>query len=248
LRELQGQDELLDMTLPGSLVRLLDRLLVRMEGFAAPPNVDNFSLSDVDRIAARLYETLYGDGVECIARCEACDGDSSISFSLKGLWRFVNEQSAAHAGAVGSVEGPDAEGIYTLADGSKFRLPNPSDLSLTDGLAADDAVSAVTARCVLVAARGEQTPIDEAMTLLGPRLDIDIDVQCALCQHARSVNFNIERFLTAALHRERTLVLGEVHVLAKAYGWARSEILAMPRMDRRLHVELVLAERGGARS
>lgn len=243
LRELEGEDELLDLTSSDSLAHLLGRLLVRVEGFSSPPPLNELSLSDLDRIAARLYASLYGDGIECSARCPACNQDFSVSFSLQGLWEFVNEQSAEHAQAVGSVEGPDSAGVYTLLDGSKFRLPTQADLAQTHGLALADAVSAVTARCVLLRANGEQTPIDRAMSLLGPRLDVDIDVNCASCEQAQRVNFNIEQFLRAALHRERALVLGEIHVLAKAYRWGRSEILAMSRTDRRFHVELVLSER-----
>ncbi len=250
LREIQGHDELLDMSEPGSVPELIERLLVRRGASAEVPRVEQLSLSELDQITSRIYTSLYGDEIECRVRCVGCAKDFHVSFSLAALWRFVREQSAEDAESLGPLDGPDELGVFRLGDTVQFRLPTYADLVLTEGLAPGEALTMVAQRCVLQGAPTQAAAVDRAMTLVGPRLDADLDVSCAVCQHSQQVNFDIEQFLKAALSRERALVTSEVHVLARAYGWARSEILAMSRRDRQLHVQLVLSEgeRGHAQS
>jgi hypothetical protein len=52
----------------------------------------------------------------------------------------------------------------------------------------------------------------------------------------------VQSYFGRALVFERRFLNQEVHQLARAYGWQRSEILAMTREDRRAHVRLILAE------
>ena len=78
---------------------------------------------------------------------------------------------------------------------------------------------------------------------VGPVLDTDLDVVCPDCDTDQQVRFEMQRFFGRALALERRFLNHEVHQLARAYGWHRSEILAMSREDRRAHVRMVLAER-----
>ncbi len=75
-------------------------------------------------------------------------------------------------------------------------------------------------------------------------LDLEVDAPCPECGHANTLHFGIQQMLLGALTGERPRLLGEVHVLARAYGWGLGDILGLPRVDRRAFVGLI--ERDGA--
>ena len=132
--------------------------------------------------------------------------------------------------------------------GMRFRLPTCADVAELHGLPPEVAERVLEQRCVLALGSGDRDALDRAMALAVPRVATELDAECPRCGHFQITPFGIEAFLCAALERERAMVIREVHVLARAYGWSRADILDMARSDRHLYVRLVLAEReaGGA--
>lgn len=243
LRELSGNDELSD----ASTTELIDRLLIDLPGAAVRAGeACKLSLAETDRILAAIFRSLYGDEVECHVRCEACGAFYESSFTLTDLWRVVTETGPEDDELLERLEGPDGQGAYRL-DGSCFRLPTGEDLAEVAVFDPEARAVALRARCVLEDdGRHPEETLDRVMALAGPTLDTDLDGLCPLCGAEQSVPFRLDRFLFAALRRERTLLTREVHELARAYRWSRREILEMPRHERRQHAGLVLAETAAA--
>jgi hypothetical protein len=240
LRPLTGRDELmLDPDLPSAGSRLVDRLLVAATGTAAAPgSVPHLSVSDRDRLLAGLYRAAFGAGVELIAACVACGEKLEVTFALDALLANQSPQRPD------SIEGPDADGFYRLASAIVFRPPVVADLDAVAHLPAEAAIAALLARCAPGA--GDPAAIDavqQGMDAVAPVLDIDIATSCPHCQTSQSVPFSLERHLIELLAQERRYLTHEVHLLARAYGWALDDILDLSRDDRRTLVRLVAAER-----
>jgi hypothetical protein len=249
LRELRGHDELMDLASIGATVRLIDELLVATPHAAVGPGqAHTLSLPDHDVVLAALYRELFGDEVACRIHCEGCGDALSVGFSLAELLAARHETTAADRAVLAALRGPDDDGVYELAASMRFRLPTCADVAELHGLPSEVAERALEQRCVLAFGSGDRDALDRAMALAGPRVATELDTECPRCGHQQRTPFDIEAFLCAALERERALVIREVHVLARAYGWSRADILDMARSDRRLHVRLILAEReaGGA--
>jgi hypothetical protein len=241
VRELSGRDEVLFAAAPRAAAsELAQRLFVG----AAQRGAGSLGVGDRDRILAELYLRSFGDRVDAVARCVQCGGAFGVGFSMGALLRAALEPSATAP----AVEGPDAQGVYRLADGSRFRLPTVSDETEIAGLPLADSVRVLLDRCVF---EGDRERAEAAMEALAPQLSVELASSCALCGAEQPIAFDVVSFFTAALARERPLLLREVHCLANAYGWSHAEIMALSRSERRGYVALVLAEadaRRGARA
>jgi hypothetical protein len=244
LRQVRGYDELMDLASIGATSRLIDALLVATPHTAVGPGQAHMlSLPDHDVVLAALYRELFGDEVACRVHCVGCGDALAVGFSLAELLAVRHETSEADRAVLAELRGPDDEGVYELAASMRFRLPTCADVAELHGLPPALAEQALEQRCVLAFGSGDRDALDRAMALAGPRVATELDTECPRCGHGQSTPFDIEAFLCAALERERALVIREVHVLARAYGWSRTDILEMARGDRHLHVRLVLAER-----
>jgi hypothetical protein len=239
LRPLTGHDELaLDAESGQAGNWLLRRLLDdRSDAALGPDGLDSLDMHNRDRLLAEIFRACFGENVDGISRCTHCGEEFEFHFTLGSLTGRRTEATAPMA------EGPDAEGYYRL-EGTRFRLPTVADLEAVGDLPADQAVTALLARC---AEAGEDSEggdaIQEAMEQLSPSLDLDIEASCPHCERAATISFSLEAFLMRALSQERRFLTIEIHRLATAYGWGLGEILGLSRDDRRTLARLAEHER-----
>jgi len=244
LRPLCGHDETLigdDGSIHG--ITLLDRLLVETPGTTVGPGMaGDLAVCDSDRLFAAIYLKYFGEQVEGAVSCRDCSESFEMSFSLPDL--LAN----AEVGAGRNVVGPDEDGIYTLSDGRRFRLPTTSDQQSVLGLEADAGAGALLDRCV-VAGDPMDNPqlLQAAMDEVGPVLDLDLDAACPKCGAYESVRFDIQTYLLRMLVSEKRFLIREIHLIAVAYGWEYGEILSLTREDRRAFASLIQAEREARR-
>jgi hypothetical protein len=236
VREISGCEELSDLT----AAELVARVVVA--GTVSPSELN---LSEQDRVLAEIYRGIYGDHIECFTTCASCQREYEVSFSLDDWIESLRD-----------IEGPQvvrcSDGVYELPAEDehgvvRFRLPSESTLWSVTGWDAGATAATLKAACV-VEGDPEDPRLEDAMARVGPLLDDEIETECAYCGAPQSVAFRLADFLLAALARERSLTSREVHYLARAYHWSRSDILALPRTARREHVRLVLAESGASES
>jgi hypothetical protein len=244
LRPLCGHDEAaVDGTESVDAFGLLDRLLVDAPGTTVGPDrARELAVSDCDRLYAALYLHYFGERIVGTAVCWRCQAPFELNFSLRELMASLEE------GAAVSAEGPNEEGLYTLSDGRRFRLPTLADQQEVMGLRAEAAAAALLERCVV-----EGDPLKDpdllqaAMEEVGALLDLDLDAACSECGSSQGVRFDIQSYLMRALAHERRFLRHEVHRIALAYGWGHGEILDLTREDRRAYVRLIEAERAAGR-
>ncbi len=134
------------------------------------------------------------------------------------------------------------------------RLPDSADLLAIAGCrAVPEARALLLERCIARAAH-EGTAIavsalpDNVIEALGeaaierdPQSEIRLELVCPSCDYRWFAIFDILTFLWQEIMMRARRILYDVHLLASAYGWSESNILAMSALRRRLYLEMVSA-------
>jgi hypothetical protein len=216
---------------PGMATLLLERLIAGIDGEAL--DVLALPVAVHDRLLASVYTLEYGENVSCQATCGACAQPFQFRFALPALLASQDE-AAAEAGL------PGAHGCWETPSGARLRPPDLRDAAAgaPEGLLARIAQSPVPAEKVedLAAFLEKASPI----------LAIDLDTGCPDCGASQSVAFDLARFLVRAIAVERPFLIREIHLIAARYGWSHSEIMALPRADRRAFATLIESERSAS--
>src|SRR5688572_8561718 len=79
LRELCGEDELLDLFGMAGVRLLVERLHHDPRPSGSASAVEGLTLSELDQVCAALHDELYGDTIECKVPCVSCNGVFSVS-------------------------------------------------------------------------------------------------------------------------------------------------------------------------
>jgi len=221
------------------LIAFLDGLLTNAPGTTVGPGrATELAMCDCDKLCASIYLDNFGDNIESRFSCYECRESFDFSFSLLGL--IASLESNRHSLA----SGPDNDGVFTLANGCRFRLPTAGDRRRLAGLERDDAVAGLIRQCIV---EGEPTEhsltLQSAMDQVGPLLDLDLDASCPRCGMRQTVRFDIQSYLFRSLAYERQFLNYEVHCIAMAYGWGHQEILSLTREDRRTFARLIQSAR-----
>jgi hypothetical protein len=230
LRSLRGDDEeSVDGTDTLSAIALLDRVLVDAPGAAiGAGKASELCAADRDRVLAALYRREIGARVTSSPTCPMCRQVFDLDFDLAALMTSLDDERQALP--------RDGDGVFQLDDGTRFRLPSGTDELVAVG-AAEPAL-ALLARCRL-SGPADTDALGEAMQRVAPLVEAELDAVCPGCAHPHVVRFDIQSFLLLSLIAERRQRTGDVHRLARAFGWSLTEILALSRSQRRLHVALV---------
>jgi hypothetical protein len=239
LRPLCGHDEaFLNGTGSVESVAFLDRLLLEAPGTTVGSGkAKELAICDCDRLFAAIYLQYFGERIEGTSLCRDCHEPFESSFSLRDLMASLEDGAAAKATR------PDEDGIYTLPDGRRFRLPTADDQSSVIGLEAERAAAALLERCMVEGDPMESPEIIQtAMDQVGAVLDLDLELICPKCGALHSARFDIQTYLLRALAYEKRFLNHEVHCIATAYGWGHAEILNLTREDRRTFVRLIEAD------
>jgi hypothetical protein len=203
----------------------------------APEHLSSLAIGQRDAHLLRLREAIFGPNATSTARCPHC---------TEGLEFTVRTTDLA-------VEAPDRGAPYELVqDGLalKFRLPDSADLAAI--VACPDVATArrlLLGRCVVEANRDGMTIASHAlseqetaqlasrMAQCDPLADIALDLNCAVCGHGWCVAFDIASFLWHEIDVLAKRLLGEVHMLARFYGWSEADILALSTARRNFYLE-----------
>jgi hypothetical protein len=220
----------------------VDRALVLLA--AACPGLDGEQLASLaighrNGCLLRLRERIFGPTATGAARCPRCS--EALEFTVRIADLAENEP-------------PAGEGLLEWSKNGlrlKFRLPDNADLGAI--AACPDVASArrlLHERCVLEASRdgvqiARETLPERIFEELGshmaerdPLADISLDLKCAECDHAWSLSFEIASFLWHEIESLAKRLLGEVHTLARAYGWSEADILALSAARRNYYLEM----------
>lgn len=186
-----------------------------------------------------LREQTFGPHIVGLATCPHCGERLELFFRTDDLNGAPDEREEI---LKMSIDGDEVQ----------FRLPNSLDLAVLDprqDLARNRQL--ILERCLLkVSHAGEERSLDHlsanAVEAIGARMvkadphaDIRLDVSCVQCGQKWQAPFDIGQFFWTEIHAWANRVLDELHVLASAYGWSESDLLAMSQRRRQLYLERI---------
>ncbi len=80
---------------------------------------------------------------------------------------------------------------------------------------------------------------ETAIETADPWVNITLDVCCPACGQKDEADFDIASYLWNEIEQYARRLLTDIHVLAQAYGWTETEILALSEMRRAVYLEKV---------
>ena len=198
-------------------------------------------IGERDRLLLDLRERLFGSQVEALEQCPACGAQLQIAFNIDAV------RLQPQDGANGSVT--------IEADGFELTARPPTSRDLLDIRGCRDigeARAGLLAKCLAEARRGDvpveagdlpdavRDALSEALGEADPQAEIELQLDCADCGHGWRTHFDIVDYLWAEIEQAGRRMLRDVHLLARAYGWPESEILALSPRRRGYYLEMIL--------
>jgi hypothetical protein len=219
----------------------VDRALLILAAAYPELGADELPALPVGTRDARLLDVraaTFGSRLDATAACPRC------AVALE----FVLE-----AGRLRLPPGAAPEPWTWRLDDYVFRLRCPDSRDLADAVRRGNMAAAresLLAGCVLEARR-ERQPVTldalpaavvdavvERIAEADPQADITLSLSCPECGHDWEAILDIASFLWAELAARARQLAGEVHDLARRYGWPEADILAMSPARRQLYLEL----------
>ena len=221
--------ELLDAWERASGESVLARPLVLLAGVGMG---SSFELADLpigsrnSRLLA-LHTALFGSTLPAAATCPECHEVAEFDVAVPELVK------ATPSSTVGTVE----------VDGHvvSFTLPTTADLVAVVDAAPSDARAAgalLLQRCAGPLPDGGAIVVEAAIEAGDPLADAVLDVGCPSCGENWSAPLDVAAFVWSEVDAWSERTLGEVDVLARAYGWPEPEVLALSPWRRRRYLEL----------
>jgi hypothetical protein len=196
---------------------------------AAAGQAEDVSVGERD---ARLLDArvrTFGPLLAAVADCPACGERLDVELSAGDLAGSAPPAPAELAVEVGG-------------RAVRVRVPTASDLAAV--AAARDVESGraeLLRRCLIdreaVGTRAARA-IAAALAEADPGARIDVALACPTCLHEWEIPFDIVSFLWAEIDACARRLLGEVHALARAYGWREADVLALSPRRRAAYLEL----------
>ena len=220
----------------------LDRALTLLAATRPESSMEELARQSIgwrDSSLLALREQVFGSEVACLVRCQQCQENLELSLDTARL-------------RVGPAATPELSVILPGFD-IHLRLPNTEDLRAVAGLPLAEARAQLFGRCVLEArSREGAVPVgalpeealaaaEQRMSEADPQADTVVAVSCPACGHEWRERFDITAFFWTELNAWAHCILREVHMLARAYGWRESDILALSPARRQIYLELVSA-------
>ena len=227
LRELCGGDAMaVDGADTRAAVDLIDRLIVRPGGCAPPVGAHHagqLTAPERDRVLAEIHRRTFGSRIAGSPRCTECEATFDSDFDLDALVADIWPGRPARQVLLGGAR--------------RFRVPAGDDELAVAALDRGAALWELTRRCALDPL--ESADLDRvarafaaALDVEAPVLDLELAAVCPECGATNQIAFRMQAYLARMLAAERTRLAGDLDALGRAYGWAPSEILALPRATR----------------
>jgi hypothetical protein len=206
---------------------------------AAPESIARWPIGRRDAALLTLRDWTFGRAIESVAACPACGEQLEL--------RFDSDDIRAEP------EAADRDGTVALHYGDYdivARLPNSGDLAALALARPPDPRQALLERCIVQArCAGEsddgalppevEAAVIERMAAADPQADVELALTCPACRHDWAAPFDIVGFFWSEIETWAAQMLREIHLIASAYSWRESDILALSPQRRRMYLELI---------
>jgi hypothetical protein len=233
-----GAAELLALWETGAPRHSLDRALLL--GALARPDLPPADLADLplgalNAALLRLRAHLFGSRLDAWLDCARCGERLELSLDTDTL--------------LGAADGSDARAELELA-GHRFRAPSTRDLAaVARERDAEAAARRLLDLCCMTRPEDATIALEALLDAAGaglealdPTAEFSLDVACEACGHVWSAPLDIGALLWEEVSARARGLLGEVHLLARAYGWREADILALGEHRRAAYLDRVAVE------
>lgn len=185
----------------------------------------------------RLQRELFGEGLMALADCPQCSEAMEVELPIDAL----SEEEGVRSFAV------TADGWYVecraltaqdLAEVSKLPSVDMASAALLARLVVSATLDGVFVRTAALPESVIES-VTGALSELDPLSEIRLSLTCPACETTFDRVLDPPTLLWARLDAWARQMLHEVHVLARAYGWAEDRILAMSQARRTAYLELI---------
>jgi hypothetical protein len=212
-------------------------LLHSLGALATGVRTDKLTVGQCDARLFELRRAMFGEMLEVVATCPACQTEVELTVALGQLQPPVREGPAAPLTV-------QADG-YTLL----CRIPCNEDLQALSRRTGDVTLRDLLERCVIEASSPGGSPVAprelpeataeaivEALAESDPGACTALRVRCS-CGSEWVGELDIRGVVWSDLTEWVGRTLTEVHQLARTYGWSEAEILEMSGWRRRWYLE-----------
>lgn len=217
------------------------------------------SIGQRDTCLLTLREWVFGTQLFSLATCPNCGDCLELTLNVGDLRGETLPLIVEDSTLTSESFSPDIYSVMVADYEVQFRLPNSLDLAAIAYHNLSTCQQQLLNRCILtICYQGESNPanqlpqivqdaIVQRMAEVDPQGDMQVAMDCPVCRHQWQIIFDIVSFFWSEINAWASRILGEVHVLATAYGWREVDILAMSPYRRQLYLEMVGQIRGWER-
>jgi hypothetical protein len=237
MRALTGE-LLLDAWERGAAEAESDRALALLS--VALPDCDRAALEtmpliDLNARLLQLHTLTFGAMLSAVSRCRRCDEQLEFSVPVAELVASPPAERHAHA-------------VTWLENGTRYELRSVTTADLRDTLAIPESGAAqelLLSRCLAVAPGNGSDPgpapstVREKFEQLNASAELRCAITCPGCCADELVDLDIGRFVWTEVRRAAKRLLGDVHLLARHYGWSERAILSLSAQRRAAYLEMV---------
>lgn len=235
--------QLLDLWEEGHVAPPIERamsLLVAASPDATRESVEELSIGRRDAKLLQLREQVFGSELAMTTACPSCGQTLEMVVSTSALMTPTLTEGSGQQFELDE---------YAVS----FRLPNTKDLVACVGLGVAQSRDALLSRCICDASRRGQpvspeklpdsvlNEIEDRIAAMDSQADVVLDFDCPECRQEWKQRFDIVSFFWTEIDAWARRILLEVNVLARAFGWSESDILAMSPARRQIYVAMAQA-------
>lgn len=199
----------------------------RLARMLSNDDLDGDTLGQRNRRLITLHQALMGTPIEAHVVCPACSTGNEFTLPLDEMLRLP-------------VPSPQER---VELDGMTFRLPTLADLD-----AAGIEPLVVARRCsideVVELSEDQLVRLGDIFDAADPLAQVAITSACTECGVEVTAEVDLAEFVAAEVSRFADLLLRDIDVIARGYGWSEREIVTLPAARRARYVAMIAGHRG----
>ena len=175
------------------------------------------------------HRAWFGPALLGVAECPECGTRLDVACDVDTLLDAAVPEAGVHV-------------LDTDEDGVRFRLPTLADLDAVATEADEaEAVRRLLDRCLIDAAEDAalRERVAARMAQLDPLADAELTLHCEACGARFARALDVGAFVWREIEARVLHLFGQVHALARAYGWREADILAMSPARRQVYLDLI---------
>lgn len=182
-----------------------------------------------DELLLRMREWAFGPDLACVTACPSC----------KERLETTIQCAQIRAEPPANLDSIDVEG-YSV----RLRPPTTADILAAERANPDEVNGLILARCTNLPHDAPPSVGDaliDSMKAADPQAQVELTLDCPVCLHRWTALFDILPFFWKEIDVWARRTLQDIHLLASAYGWTQSEVMALTAARRRTFTEMVSA-------